>query len=55
MVVVLRVPSLSDFHLKLALIVRERELVVVVEYFQVNRLFVGNCRFPSDLSTSLYI
>ena len=53
MVVVLRVPGLSGFHWNLGLIVRERKIVVVIEYFQVIGLFFGSSGFLSDLSIFL--
>ena len=46
--------TFSGCRCDLGLTVKERMIVVVVEYFQVNRLFVGSRRFKNDLSTSLH-
>ena len=39
---------------KLGHTVRERKIVVVVEYFEIIRLFGGSCGFLSGLSSFLY-
>ena len=42
---------MSVFLWKLGLTVKERNMVVVVKYFQFIGLFVSSCGFPSGLSS----